>query len=88
VVQVKAMRPMVYIYCQNPGLHNLDAFQPLLEFGGKISPTENVGREGHAYLEYIIDNYDNLPTHILFSQGMVHKEKEMFARLQVTLSTL
>lgn len=28
----------------------------------------NVGREGHTYLKYIIDNYDNLPKEILFSQ--------------------
>lgn len=28
----------------------------------------NVGREGHTYLKYIIDNYHNLPEEILFSQ--------------------
>ena len=29
---------------------------------------ENVGREGHTYIRYIIDNYDYLPDEILFSQ--------------------
>ena len=28
----------------------------------------NVGREGHTYLHYIIENYNNLPDEILFSQ--------------------
>lgn len=28
----------------------------------------NVGREGHTYLHYIVENYNNLPDEILFSQ--------------------
>jgi hypothetical protein len=28
----------------------------------------NIGREGHTYLNYIIENYDNLPDELLFSQ--------------------
>lgn len=28
----------------------------------------NIGREGHTYLHYIIQNYDNLPDEVLFSQ--------------------
>lgn len=28
----------------------------------------NIGREGHTYLHYIIENYNNLPDEILFSQ--------------------
>ena len=31
----------------------------------------NVGREAHTYLQYIIDNYDNLPSVICFTQGQV-----------------
>lgn len=30
---------------------------------------DNVGRESHTYLQYIIDNYDNLPEYVLFIQG-------------------
>jgi hypothetical protein len=29
---------------------------------------DNVGREGHTYIKYILDNYKNLPDEILFSQ--------------------
>lgn len=30
---------------------------------------DNVGREGHTYYKYIIDNYDNLDDYIVFLQG-------------------
>jgi hypothetical protein len=33
---------------------------------------ENVGRESHSYLKYIIDNYDNLADICIFSQGDIH----------------
>lgn len=29
----------------------------------------NVGREAETYLRYIIENYDNLPDHVVFLQG-------------------
>lgn len=29
----------------------------------------NIGREPHTYIHYIIENYDNLPDWMLFSQG-------------------
>lgn len=29
----------------------------------------NVGREGHSYYKYIVDNYDNLDDYIIFLQG-------------------
>ncbi len=32
---------------------------------------ENVGRESHTYLKYIIDNYDSLPNIIIFTQGNI-----------------
>lgn len=31
----------------------------------------NIGREAHTYLKYIIDNYDNLPDYIIFTQGKI-----------------
>jgi hypothetical protein len=34
-----------------------------------IIQTENVGREGHTYLKYMIDNYHCLPSRISFLQG-------------------
>ena len=30
---------------------------------------QNVGREGHSYYKYIVDNYDNLDDYIIFLQG-------------------
>ena len=30
---------------------------------------DNIGRESHTYLSYIIDNYDNLPLYVVFIQG-------------------
>lgn len=30
---------------------------------------QNIGREGHSYLTYIIDNYENLPDYTIFVQG-------------------
>jgi hypothetical protein len=32
---------------------------------------ENVGRESHTYLHYIITNYDNLPDVVVFTQGKI-----------------
>lgn len=31
----------------------------------------NVGRESHSYLTYVIDNYDNLPEVLVFSQARI-----------------
>lgn len=43
----------------------------------------NVGRESHTYLQYVIDNYDNLPNVITFSQACIcdHGIKEPLAHL-------
>jgi hypothetical protein len=30
---------------------------------------DNIGRESHTYIQYIIDNYDNLPDYVMFLQG-------------------
>ena len=30
---------------------------------------DNVGREGHTYYKYIVDNYDNLKDYTCFLQG-------------------
>jgi hypothetical protein len=31
----------------------------------------NIGRESHTYLHYIIENYDNLPDVVFFTQGSI-----------------
>lgn len=35
----------------------------------------NIGREAHTYLTYIVNNYDNLPSHVYFSQGLIEDHK-------------
>tara|TARA_X000000950_G_C13915316_1_gene660718 strand:- start:1817 stop:2497 length:681 start_codon:yes stop_codon:yes gene_type:complete len=34
-------------------------------------PLKNVGRESHTYLHYIINNYNNLPDIVIFTQGNI-----------------
>jgi hypothetical protein len=34
-----------------------------------VIPLQNVGREGHTYYKYIVDNYDNLDDYTVFLQG-------------------
>ena len=47
----------------------------IINKGDKIEGIENqifypnVGREGHSYYKYIVDNYDNLDEYIIFLQG-------------------
>lgn len=38
---------------------------------------KNVGREGHTYAKYIIDNYDNLPDYVFLLQGRPHDHFEV-----------
>jgi hypothetical protein len=37
---------------------------------------ENVGREGHTFLTHIIDRWDSLADHTVFSQGSLHRQGE------------
>jgi hypothetical protein len=39
------------------------------KYANTIIKTENIGRESHTYLKYIIDNYDSLPEYVFFTQG-------------------
>ena len=77
----------MYVYCQNADLDlNLDGFAPLMQHGEQVTHIDNVGRESHAYLEHIIRHYHDLPMHVIFSQSMVHMDREMIARIEVTSS--
>ena len=44
----------------------------------KILEKKNYGREGGTYLDYIIDNYNNLPDNIWFLQGDPFEHNEYF----------
>jgi hypothetical protein len=37
-----------------------------------VKSLPNIGREAHTYLQYIIDNYEHLPSVVFFTQGTVH----------------
>ena len=68
-----ALRPYVWLYCQNSEWKNHTLLLPLTQhsrFGGRLVMLENVGRESHAYLVHITDHYDELAQHTLFSQDM------------------
>lgn len=40
----------------------------------------NIGREAHTYLTYILNNYENLPSNVYFSQGWIqdHTDESIF----------
>ena len=44
------MQPFVWLYCQNSEV-NMTALAPLVSGGGEMVHLDNVGREGHAYLQ-------------------------------------
>lgn len=48
----------VQIYNKGTDLNNFETIK-----------LDNVGREGHTYIKYIVDNYKNLPDYVIFLQG-------------------
>lgn len=51
-------------------VYNKGPFHPLLNNFNVIN-LPNYGRESNTYLNYIIENYDNLPEHNIFFQGKI-----------------
>lgn len=47
----------------------------------KHKKLENIGRESHSYLHFIIENYDNLPEYTVFTQGNPFDHCPMFLKL-------
>ena len=66
---MKAFKPYVYFYCQNEGMLDLGIIAPLVRHG-EVVHLENMGREGHVYLNHIITHYDNLADHTIFTQAI------------------
>mgnify|MGYP000642643650 CR=1 FL=1 len=54
----------IEIFIYNKGPKIIEEYSPKV----KISDLENVGRESHTYLHHIINNYDELPEKIIFTQ--------------------
>lgn len=44
----------------------------------KVINVKNIGREGGTYLDYIIDNYDNYPENLIFTQADPFEHNEKF----------
>lgn len=63
------MKPFVWLYCQNDRV-NLTGLTPLVRGGGEMVHLDNIGREGHAYLQHITRRYDDLAEFTLFTQDI------------------
>ena len=63
---LKPYKDKVYVY--NKGGPKHEEYKYLFK---KWENLPNVGREGHSYLTYIIDHYDELPNVIVFLQGKI-----------------
>ena len=51
----------------NKGLNDID--DKIIVPGDEYYSLPNIGRESHTFLHYIINNYDNIPEFVAFSQG-------------------
>ena len=81
-----ALRPYVWLYCQNTEWQDHAQLLPLTEhsrFGGRLVKLENLGRESHAYLVHITSHYNQLAKHTLFSQDIPNFDT-LPRRFQVT----
>ena len=77
------MKPYVYLFCQNEGYDKAEeAFKPMLQFGGQVIHTANIGRESHGYLQHIIEHYNDLAQHTLFAQDV--SNPELLGRMDVS----
>lgn len=83
LMQIKALEPSVYIYCQNPLIVDLSILEPLQVWGGETRHVENLGRESHAFLLHILHYYHELPEVVLFSQD-IPDEGLMEKRIEVS----
>lgn len=72
--------------------NNTDFYKP--EKLKEIISLQNVGREGHTYLYYIIQNYDNLPSLVIFLPGStdinfkLEKSKRMMNEIEKNKSAV
>lgn len=58
-------------------VYNKGGILPDTELTSELSPVclPNVGREAHTYLHYIVSNYDDLPSQVMFTQASVNKNE-------------
>ena len=74
VNKIKENKLIKNIFIFNKGKLNIsfDSFKI------KVLNVKNIGREGGSYLDYIIDNYDNLPENLIFTQADPFEHNEKF----------
>jgi len=63
------LQPFVWLYCQNTRV-NMTGLLPLVKGGGEMVHLDNVGREGHSYLQHITRHWEDLADHTLFTQDI------------------
>lgn len=59
IIWTEPLKNKASVLIYNKGINNVDSFKNI----------ENIGRESHTYLRYILDHYENLPEHNIFVQG-------------------
>lgn len=70
---IQALSPYIFLYCQNQASieHDLAWFADR----GEVIHIPNLGRESHAYLWHIVNNYGNLALHTVFHQDISNYDK-------------
>eukprot|EP00201_Polytomella_parva_P022571 CAMPEP_0175044356 /NCGR_PEP_ID=MMETSP0052_2-20121109/3754_1 /TAXON_ID=51329 ORGANISM="Polytomella parva, Strain SAG 63-3" /NCGR_SAMPLE_ID=MMETSP0052_2 /ASSEMBLY_ACC=CAM_ASM_000194 /LENGTH=626 /DNA_ID=CAMNT_0016307631 /DNA_START=159 /DNA_END=2036 /DNA_ORIENTATION=- len=72
IPSIKNREPLYFIISKSPPYTDYKIFESLPE-ADVILRQANVGREGVAYLVYLIKMYDYLPNHVLFLQARPNK---------------
>lgn len=61
------------IYIMNKGNNNIPH-----QLQTNITSLPNIGKDQHSHLTYIINNYDNLPDIVIFTQANIEDHKDVF----------
>ena len=70
-MQVQALRPYIFIYCQNEEYNITEInFKPILQLGGEVIHIPNSGKESHSYLDHITTHYNDLANYTLFARDI------------------
>lgn len=70
---IASRKPCLHIYTKSCYNGSTSVLESTFPEAAKIVKQVNLGREGTAYLEYILTNYYNLPEHVLFLHDDMEK---------------
>jgi hypothetical protein len=80
---VASRSPCLHIYTKSCYPHAVADLTASFPEAARIIKQVNMGREGAAYLEYILEHYHHLPQHVLFLQDdMARNANDMLPRLR------